>query len=153
MFLRSLFPQLKTTLKSAVKSGYPKSPQTIGEHIRKRRMDLQLKQEELAVIFDVSTDTITNWENNRSTPQISYYPALISFLGYLPTDIDASTFGGRIMLNRYLNGHSHSQLGKIIGADPSTIASWENNEHVPQGKHRRKLMQYLEAQGNTDVSK
>ncbi len=60
---------------------YPKSPLTVGEHIKKKRMDLKLFQSDVARIFEVSTDCVTYWENKRSLPQVVYYPKIIAFLG------------------------------------------------------------------------
>ena len=76
--------------------GYPQNPVSIGEHIKKKRMDLKLFQSDVAKIFDVSTDCVTYWENNRSTPQIIFYPKIIEFLGYSPLDFDETTLSGRI---------------------------------------------------------
>ena len=59
-------------------------------------MDLKLFQSDVAKIFDVSTDCVTYWENNRSTPQIIFYPKIIEFLGYSPLDFDETTLSGRI---------------------------------------------------------
>jgi hypothetical protein len=39
-------------------ASYPSMPTTIGEHIKKKRMDLKLLQSEVAVIFKVSSDCI-----------------------------------------------------------------------------------------------
>jgi DNA-binding XRE family transcriptional regulator len=48
--------------------GYPVSPQTIGEHIRKKRMDCRLMQSGVANIIGVSEESIWNWENDRTKP-------------------------------------------------------------------------------------
>lgn len=42
---------------------YPSNPKTIGEHIRKRRMDLGLEQKEVAKIIGVPESSIWNWEH------------------------------------------------------------------------------------------
>jgi len=41
---------------------YPKEPKTLGQHIRKARMDRGLLIRELAALVGVSPDTIINWE-------------------------------------------------------------------------------------------
>jgi len=63
------------------------NPQTIGEKIFNRRLELGLLQEEVAKIFDVCTDTITNWENNRSEPQIRLYQKVIEFFDIFQTKL------------------------------------------------------------------
>ena len=108
------------------------NPQTIGEHIRKRRQELRLFQSDVAKILDVSEDTITYWENGRSSPQISYYPRIIQFLGNNPFSTLKDTLGGRIKNYRVENGISQKQLAKIIGVDEGTLRSWETEIHIPQ---------------------
>ena len=41
---------------------YPKDPKTLGERIRKVRMDRGLLIRELAALVGVSADTVINWE-------------------------------------------------------------------------------------------
>lgn len=112
------------------------NPQTIGEHLRKRRLQLKLLQKDVAVIFGVCEDTITGWENDRYTPQMAYYPEIIQFLGYSPFQTDTSTLGGRMKKYRIENGLSQEDLGKLIGVNESTIYAWEKGQHKPM---RRKL--------------
>ena len=110
---------------------YPESPVSIGDHIRKKRMELKLLQKDVARICGVSEDCITNWEKNRNTPQIQYYPRISNFLGYLPFDVDLTTLSGKLKAHRNINGLSHKQLGKIVGVDGATVCSWELEENKP----------------------
>ncbi len=48
--------------------GYPVRPKTIGEHLRKKRMDNRLMQSEVANIIGVSAESIWNWEKGRTKP-------------------------------------------------------------------------------------
>ena len=48
--------------------GYPINPKTIGEHMRKKRMDKRLMQSEVTNIIGVSEESIWNWENGRTKP-------------------------------------------------------------------------------------
>ncbi len=48
--------------------GYPKHPKTLGERIRKTRMDKGWLQKDLAKHLGVCEDSITCWENDRSIP-------------------------------------------------------------------------------------
>jgi DNA-binding XRE family transcriptional regulator len=90
-------------VKSGFKTGYPAFPVTIGEHIRKRRMDLGLFQKEVAEIVGTSIECITFWENVRSQPQIHFYPKIISFLGNYPFN-EVDTFSGKLLKYRHLKG-------------------------------------------------
>ncbi|MCX5704033.1 MAG: helix-turn-helix transcriptional regulator [Candidatus Omnitrophica bacterium] len=48
---------------------YPKNPQTLGEKIRKARMDKGLMIKELAAQIGVTDDTVINWEIRGMMPQ------------------------------------------------------------------------------------
>ncbi len=104
---------------------YPEYPKTIGDHIRKKRMDLKLLQKDVSKIFKVSEDSITFWENNRNEPQIKYYPRIIKFLGYYPFDLDLTTFMGRLKAYRYVNGLSQMHFATLMNIDPATVKRWE----------------------------
>lgn len=82
--MRCLFANLTFTQKRPLPDKYPIEPKTIGEHIRKRRMDLKMTQKELSKHFGVTEDTITYWEVGRSMPQKKFYSRIISFLKYNP---------------------------------------------------------------------
>ncbi|MCH8217916.1 MAG: helix-turn-helix transcriptional regulator [Planctomycetes bacterium] len=56
---------------------------TIGDHLRKKRLDLGLSQPE-ATRLGVSDCTLRNWEKNHYSPKTKYLPKIIQFLGYTP---------------------------------------------------------------------
>jgi DNA-binding XRE family transcriptional regulator len=118
---------------------YPKIPTSIGDHLRKKRMEMKLFQKEVAVICGVTEDSITNWEKNRSIPQIKFFPSIISFLGYIPFVVDLTTFSGKLIAYRKTNGLSQNQLGKLLGVDGATVCSWELGENQPHGTMILKL--------------
>lgn len=123
---------------------YPEKPVSIGDHIRKKRMELKLLQKDVAVICRVTEDCITNWEKNRTLPQIKFFPHIINFLGYLPFEVDKSTLAGKLKAHRYTNGLSQKQLGKILKVNGATICSWELAEFKPQKEMLAKLKEILE---------
>lgn len=130
-------------LKAQLPSKTIENPQNIGEHIKKRRLELKLLQSDLAKIFDVCEDSITGWENGRNTPQIQYYPKLIEFLGYSPFLVETETLGGRIKQFRILNGLSQKAFAIKMGVNESTIFSWEKGEHSPFPAKRKILEEIL----------
>ena len=65
---------------------YPKELNTLGDHIRARRIDLGLFQSQVAEQIGVREQTITNWEDNASQPPLEYHLAITRFIGYDPTD-------------------------------------------------------------------
>jgi DNA-binding XRE family transcriptional regulator len=63
-------PKIKLTVQrpKIVPDGYPLRPKTLGDRIKKKRMDMGLFQKDVARIIGVSTDTITNWEKGWTEP-------------------------------------------------------------------------------------
>jgi len=59
-------------------------PQTLGEHLIKRRLEMKLTQKEVAEQFGVVPWTILNWEKGHTEPPIVSIPAILRFLGYDP---------------------------------------------------------------------
>lgn len=118
------------------------NPQSIGEHIKNRRLFLKLFQSDIAKILNVSEDTITYWENGRSYPQIKHYPKLIQFLGYSPFITETQTLGGRIKKYRIETGTSQEKLAAMIGVDETSILAWETNIRKPLPS-KMKLLQKL----------
>jgi transcriptional regulator with XRE-family HTH domain len=65
-------------------AAYPRELLTLGDHVRKRRLDLGLLQREVAERLGVDKTTVFNWERGRTTPLQAVRPALFEFLGYVP---------------------------------------------------------------------
>ncbi len=124
-------------------TGYPHEPVTIGEHLKKRRIDLKLLQRDVAKIFSVSEDCITYWERGRSTPRVNYGPQIIEFLGYCPFNFDTTKLSGRLQTYRWRNGLSLKHLGKKLDVHGSTVGAWEEESSIPKEEVRRKLEMIL----------
>ena len=112
---------------------YSEALTTWGDHVRKRRLDLGLRQKEVAKIIGVSASMITNWEVHRTEPAFCHFPKIIAFLGYVP-ETEAKTLGERIIAARKLRGMSQKALAKELGVDPGTLAKWERDERGPGQK-------------------
>jgi transcriptional regulator with XRE-family HTH domain len=54
---------------------------TIGDHLKKRRLDLGLSRRQVAGRLGVDQASVGNWENGRATPQARYLPKITAFLG------------------------------------------------------------------------
>lgn len=114
-----------------VSPAYPKSLKSLGDHLRKRRLDLHLLQREVAAKIGVDKATIFNWENSNTTPSLSSTPKVIAFLGYNPDASKEKTLGAEIKKARRIRGWSQKKLARFLRVDPSTLGQWERGEAQP----------------------
>jgi transcriptional regulator with XRE-family HTH domain len=114
-------------------SQYPKQINSLGDHIRARRLDLKLLQKEVAEQIGVHEQTITGWERNATIPDVRYMPAIIQFLGYNPLPA-ASSLPERLATARRALGLSQRKMAGKLGVDPATLMGWEAGRHQPTGK-------------------
>jgi transcriptional regulator with XRE-family HTH domain len=78
------FCKIELTAKKLLNPAYPKALNTLGDQIRKRRLDLKLMQKQAAEIIGTNETSLMTWERNQRVPSISFIPKIIKFLGYLP---------------------------------------------------------------------
>ena len=111
---------------------YPHDPITLGQHIKKRRMDLRLLQREIGAKIGVDACTVWNWENDRAEPEFRFLPAILDFLGYDPRTKPTS-IGGHLLAYRLARGWARPRLAAELRVDPSTLAGWETGKRHPWG--------------------
>lgn len=63
---------------------YPVELKILGDHIRKRRLELGLLQRTIGQRIGVHCTTVWNWEKGRADPELRFLPKIIAFLGYDP---------------------------------------------------------------------
>ena len=120
-------PICQITLKAQKPSLIPQNPQSIGEHIRKRRLEQNLFQADVARLIGVEETSIYNWESNRSNPSVKYIPEIIKFLGYLPDIFPNKTLGEKLIYYRKVHGLSQKKLAVKLGIDQGTLRRIEKN--------------------------
>lgn len=124
--------------------GYVYSPKTIGEHIRKRRLDLGLLQIEVAKIIGVTESTIWNWEHGTE-PEIRYMPKIIEFLGYVPFEYNLDNPIDRLRYFKLINGLSYEKLGELMNRDPEQLTDWLSGRSKPCKRNMKMIEKFLEA--------
>ena len=115
----------------ALRREFSGEPVTLGDHIRRRRLELGLEQRELARQLGADEMTVCNWEKGRTFPSIRFLPRIVRFLGYVPFRLESLSVGERIRLRRMLLGLSQRELARRLSVDPSTVRRWEAGKRVP----------------------
>lgn len=110
--------------------GYPTEPRTIGEHIRRCRLDRGLTQRTLGQKLGVRSESVAAWESARSRPQDRHWPTLLSLLGedLLP---DGETPVARLEASRRRLGLSRKAFAARVGLDEGSICRWVRGGRQP----------------------
>ena len=124
------------------KKGYPASPKNLGEHIRKRRLDLGLRQIEAAKMIGCDEMSLVAWEKGYRTPRIDHLGKVVEFLGFDPFP-KCDTLAQKLVNFRKASGFSQKVLAAKLGVDPGTLAQWERGCRKPAAKHPVLLANFL----------
>jgi DNA-binding transcriptional regulator YiaG len=123
----------------------PEKLETVGDHIRRRRLTLKLLQRQVAQQLGVNGATVTNWETNGAEPGVKYMPAIIRFLGYNPLPPPPNGIGERLVRCRTLLGLNQKVFAGQLGADQGTLTKWERGEREPAGAYEARVVRFLNA--------
>jgi transcriptional regulator with XRE-family HTH domain len=131
---------------------YPRELKSLGDHLRKKRLDLGLRQRDVAEQIEVDVATVVNWERQRTEPRIRFLPAIFKFLGADPRPVPV-TFPERLGAARTAQGLSREVLARRLGIDPGTVARWEAGTSRPGSKLLRFLRQILKQRDEPHLAK
>jgi transcriptional regulator with XRE-family HTH domain len=113
------------------KKGYPTSPKTVGEMIRKRRLDLGLRQVDAAKMIGCDEMSVVNWEKGHRSPRVNHMAGVVEFLGFNPYQ-NGDTMAQRLVNHRKGDGITQKEFAAQLGVDQSTLARWERGEREPK---------------------
>ena len=117
---------------------------TIGDYIRRARLDRRLRQIDVAAQIGADPLTVLNWETGATEPNFRFFPAITEFLGYnpFPPRMEAP-INVRLKAHRLQTGLSQKKLAKLLGVDPGTIGKWEDEKTKPTEKSLKKILRFL----------
>jgi transcriptional regulator with XRE-family HTH domain len=110
----------RLTIKAQKQRDYSESPQTLGEHLKKRRKVLGLLQREAAERMGVSAETVANWETGKTKPVAAQFRPVVEFLGYDPLP-EPKTLADRLEAKQRSLGVSLAQVARYLGWDPGSL--------------------------------
>ena len=126
-------------------AAYPTELRTWGDHLRRRRLDLGLRQEDVAREAGVHRNTLQTWEQNLAQPAVCLLPRLIQFLGYAPLE-PARSLGKRLSRARRALGLTQRQFAEVLGVGRASVDSWETGRR-PSKRSRARIGQLLGLDG------
>lgn len=115
---------------------------TVGDHVRKRRLELGLTQKAVAKALRVTEFTIINWEKRGLTPPTTTMGRVIKFLGYDPLPA-GQTIAERLRQKRRLMGWGQRELAEHLGVDRCTVTGWELDGTILKRSHRSMVARFL----------
>jgi DNA-binding XRE family transcriptional regulator len=127
----AIFSGRPILLKALKPLPYLREPKTLGQHLKKRRLEQGLLQKDLRVRWQLEKETYANWEKDFTIPATKYWPNVIEFLGYDPSPTPTS-IGESIRAYRRVKGLTRRELAKMVGCDEATLFRWERDERKPQ---------------------
>ena len=122
---------------------YDFEPTTIGEHVKKKRLQLGLTQGQVAKRLGICSASVTNWENGDNQPaDAPTLQRIIRLLGYdpVPPWDDNSGASPRQASEA---GMGQRELAMHLKVDPKTILYWEQGGTIGQRRHRLRVAQFL----------
>ena len=141
-------PCLPLTLKALKPKESDFEPRTLGEHIRKRRLELGLTQKEAARHLGThSPITVLNWEKEKTQPLVEVILRIIGFLGYNPFP-EPRNLSDRLFAVRRAKGWSIKKAARQLGVDEGTWGEWERKGSIPWKRYRQKVEALLRRMGN-----
>ncbi len=138
----------------------PKQPTTIGGHLRKRRLRLQIHQPEAAARLKVSTVTLSRWECDKVYPTLEHHPKIIEYLGYNPwviyglsdpyshetpvvASLSPTAIGNRIRMRRLERKLTVKECARMLKVDAKTLHGWEKHKHLPSPGMQEQIIEFL----------
>jgi transcriptional regulator with XRE-family HTH domain len=139
-------PFARVTLKCLKPKETDFQPQTLGEHIRKRRLELGLTQKDAARQLGCCWSALLNWEKGKRQPGIASIPAIIAFLDGDPFP-QPTSLSEQLAAVRRRMGWSIKQTADRLGVDPGTWGRWEKTG-IPWRRHQRIVAAFIRAQAD-----
>lgn len=112
-----------------VHKGFILKPETLGQHLRSRRLVLQLTQVQAAKRLNTLREHYERWERDEVTPTASFWPRLIGFLGLYPSAVQ--TPADWVLKARRFLGLSQFAFGRKIRVIAEKIREWEHGASEP----------------------
>ena len=117
------------SLRKLVQMGFTLKPETLGQHLRSRRLVLNLTQAQAALHLNTLREQYDRWERDEVVPEVSMWPRLIHFFGHYPSNCQSPA--DWVLRARRTLGLSQFAIGRKVGIIAETIRKWEHGKAEP----------------------
>jgi transcriptional regulator with XRE-family HTH domain len=102
----------------------------LGDRLRARRLELGLRQRDLAKQWGLRTETVAGWERGQTSPSIRQWPKLVELLGpdVAGSDTDPAA---RLEAARRRLGLTRQEFATKVGLDEGSICRWAKGIRQP----------------------
>jgi transcriptional regulator with XRE-family HTH domain len=140
----AFLPFVQVIVKTRKSSACPDHPGTLGEHLKKRRYQLKLRQKDAAKLLGIDHLTYINWEKGHTQPYAHSYPAIIAFLGYDPAP-NPTSLPEWIVSQRRKAGLARKTLAELLGWDEATLYRYEAGVWPLKAERLARLEEFFRA--------
>ena len=119
-------------------AAYPKELKRLGDHVRRRRLDLGLSQREVARRIGVRRESVQQWELGDFQPTVSCLPEVIQFLGYDPRP-EPTSWPEWLVWYRVGRGLSQIAMAGKLDVASRTLGLWETGKRKPTNENLARL--------------
>jgi transcriptional regulator with XRE-family HTH domain len=121
---------------------------SLGEHLKKRRIELRLMQAEVAKQMGEKSSTYANWENGFYAPSRKKLSKIIKFLGFDPfksagDEPPLRLFGDHLKERRFDLGFSQDTAARHFGVHVTTYRDWEHSRRRPYRNTQRQIIAWI----------
>lgn len=127
--------------RNLVHKGFILKPETLGQHLRSRRLVLNLTQAQTAKRLNTLREHYERWERDEVAPTASFWPRLIGFLGMYPGNVQ--TPADWVLKARRLLGLSQFAFGRKIRVIAEKVREWEHGASEPPPHLLAKVQQLV----------
>ncbi len=111
------------------KKGFIPQPKTLGEHLRNRRLVLDLRHADVAEQFGTLREVYERWERDERQPVVSEWPGILSFLGYYPFNLE--TAADLVLKARRCQGVDQKHFAILVGVIHQQLRRWKHGSEIP----------------------
>jgi DNA-binding transcriptional regulator YiaG len=127
--------------RNLVHKGFILRPETLGQHLRSRRLVLKLTQVQAARRLNTLREHYERWERDEVAPTVSFWPRLIGFLGMYPVTVQSAA--DWVLKARRMLGLSQFAFGRKIQAIAEDVRKWERGVAEPLPSMLAKMQQLI----------